>query len=312
MRFGIIGINFKSAELSLREQISRVFERLYGIQSVGRYRHSCILLSTCNRCELYFYDPDPAQLHATILKEIRLALQSDFDHALYSFFDQECLAHLSKVAAGFDSAFVFESEIQAQVKCAYRRASQKPLPYELHYLFQKSLHNSKLLRTSLSNGENVPALPSVVARKVLGHMPERVLFVGNSQIGCSCISALKRRGFTKVDVISRHGQESNWNQLHTWPAYDVVVATSKTQEALLVKGHYYDRAAVQTIYDLGMPRCAASDLPLPVIDIDMLASEMRDMRQHQQRSLITGEKKIREIVARQFKMAQARKLRCAS
>lgn len=312
MRFGIIGINFKSAELNLREQISRVFDRLYGAQSIGYYRYSCILLSTCNRCELYFHDPDPAQLHATILEEIRLAIHDDFDHALYSFFDQECLAHLSKVAAGFDSAFVFESEIQRQVKCAYSRATQKQLPFELHYLFQKSLHNSKVLRTSLSNGENVPALPSVVAKKVLGHRPKSVLVVGNSEIGRGCVRALKRRGFTDIDVITRHGQGLGWNQLPTWPEYDVVIATSKTQEALLTSEHYYKGAPVQMIYDLGMPRCAANDLLLPVVDIDKLAFEMQHMRLLQQSNLMIGEKKIREIVARQFKMAQARKLRCAS
>ena len=121
MRFGVMGLNFKSAKIKERESLACAFELLFGKRS----RHSTVLLSTCNRCEVYFYDPDPAELHTQFLKEMRMTLTNEFDHHLYSYFDQECLAHLSKVTAGFDSAFLGETEIQHQVKCAYIKASDQ-------------------------------------------------------------------------------------------------------------------------------------------------------------------------------------------
>ncbi len=303
MRFGVIGINFKSAQLQLREQISQVMSRLYGLESLGARRHTCVLLSTCNRCELYFHDPDPTELHGQLLKEMGLALDIDFKHALYSFFDQECLMHLSKVAAGFDSAFVFESEIQGQVKRAYLNSTKHPLPSALHYLFQKGLHNGKTLRTEVSNGEHVPALPSVVARQVLSVQPQRVLIVGDSDIGRSCTRALRRRGYQAIDVVTRYGNGLPWHHLTAWPTYDVVIATSKTQKPLLLQEHIQGSLNTKALFDLCMPRCV--DPRLPVIDIDDLAREMEQMREMQQESVLCGEKKIREIVTRQFKLKKA-------
>lgn len=307
MRFGVMGLNFKSAKIEERETIARAFDHLFGKRS----RHNTVLLSTCNRSEIYFYDPDPAKLHTQFLKEMRMTLACEFDHNLYSYFDQECLAHLSKVTAGFDSAFLGESEIQHQVKCAYSQAAnQKKLPSDLHYLFQKSLHNGKVLRSKLCLDQKMPTLSKVIANQV---GKKRILVVGNSKIGRQCILALKRSGANDITVATRYPEDIKekllpWNQLFLWPTFDIVIATSKTDTPILLKADYFENAPIQKIYDLGLPR-NTEDLPITVCDIDQLGQIVQKMRLNQTKYVKIGEEKIREIVSRQFGLAKQREKR---
>jgi len=151
MRIGLVGINHKLASLSLRESLAKAFRKCFGNS------HPFILLLTCNRIELYFSSPDLAATHTAILSALKKETSCECDQKLYSFFGMECFLHLAKVTAGFDSAIMAETEIQGQVKQAYEEAlKSKKLPSELHFLFQKSLHISKLCRSKYDLGRGMP------------------------------------------------------------------------------------------------------------------------------------------------------------
>ena len=98
MRIGMLGVNHKSASLELREVLALAFEKLFAELA------NMVLLSTCNRTEIYFSAKNPDLAHAEYIQDLRFALDVEFEHALYSFFGKECFIHLSKVTAGLDSA----------------------------------------------------------------------------------------------------------------------------------------------------------------------------------------------------------------
>ena len=300
MRFGVLGINHKSASIHLREVLTRALSRLFDRNAIGAYRHRTVLLSTCNRCELYFHHPDLSNQHSLFLQELRREIDGEFEHALYSFFGEECLVHLSKVTAGIDSAFLGESDIQRQVKEAYA-STQSWLPHDLHYLFRRSLQNGKKLRTQLKLEQGVPSLPSVVASLCLRYDPPSILIIGNSDIGRKCIKALKRRGMEDVCIATRYPEGIHLPvvDLSTWTQFDVVIATAKTDQPIL----FPSPCKTKVIFDLGMPRCSDASMEIEVMDIDQLGQLVAQMRQEKLRDVQVGEKMISQIAERQFMLA---------
>ena len=100
-----------------------------------------------------------AATHTYLLSILRVEVEEEFDHKLYSYFGVDCFSHLTRVTLGLDSAIIGETEIQGQVKLAYENTSDyHPLPEALHFLFQKSLGISKKLRSELQLGRGMPNL----------------------------------------------------------------------------------------------------------------------------------------------------------
>src|SRR3984957_2397898 len=149
MRVGVIGINAKSSELSLREHLAKATVKLFGAEALDALQFGFLFLSTCHRTEIYFSSLDLAATHSVILQLLRQEIDLPFEHNLYSYFGDECFTHLAKVVAGLDSVILGEGEIQRQVKRAYETAQvYRKLPAPLHFLFQKSFKIAKELRSS--------------------------------------------------------------------------------------------------------------------------------------------------------------------
>src|SRR5690606_30288580 len=109
------------------------------------FPYPIVILSTCNRAEIYFSGEDLAAVHSHLLSFLRAGVDVPFERTFYSFFGIDCFFHLCKVASGLDSAIFAESEIQGQVRVAY--ANAKKLSSCLHFVFQKALKISKEIRS---------------------------------------------------------------------------------------------------------------------------------------------------------------------
>ena len=169
LRVGVIGINFKTADLSLREAIARGAETLSGEKALF-FSHPTILLSTCNRTEIYFSADDLAEAHSDLLALLRTVIPEPFEPRLYSYFGIDCFAHLCRVAAGLDSAILAETEIQRQVKAAYLRSSNLvSLPGSIHYMFQKALKVGKAVRRELELERGAPTLFGTIWQMYCAH-----------------------------------------------------------------------------------------------------------------------------------------------
>src|SRR3984885_11438474 len=187
MRIGVLGINFKSGEIHIREFVSQACQKkISRLTDVAR-KYACVVLTTCNRVEIFFSAPDLAEAHSELLHLLKEEIPIAFEHKLYSYFGCDCFMHLAQVTSGLDSAIVAESEIQRQVKLAYEQTLlYYPLPSSMHYLFQKSLKLGKEIRSSLSFSQ-----PQVTIAKILFEISEQILkdltdtpllFIGNSEI----------------------------------------------------------------------------------------------------------------------------------
>jgi glutamyl-tRNA reductase len=257
---GVIGVNFKTAELLLREAIAKSALSLSGERGLF-FPHPTVLLSTCNRTEIYFHALDLAQAQSDLLSLLRRQVEGPFEHCLYSYFGLDCFAHLCRVTAGLDSAILAETEIQGQVKTAYAQASAcLALPSALHYLFQKALKVAKSVRSHLALERGAPSLFGTLwhlAEQDLGPLQEKqILLVGYSEIHRGLASFLMHKGIEKLTFCTRYPETvQSWrtcgrDELSNWNRYDLISCASRS-DGFLVRGLSQGR---HVIFDLSVPR----------------------------------------------------------
>ncbi len=275
MRIGVIGINHKLAELKLREYFARICQQRFGTVKSAHLNHALVLLSTCNRTEVYFTSKDLAHTHSYIINILRDNLQDieeTFDQKLYSYFGHDCFKHLARVTAGLDSAIVAETEIQGQVRAAYENSAKHfDLPCEIHFLFQKALKIGKQIRTELPLGRGVPDLEHAILAagyNVFGE-PEKakILFVGASDINRKILSFLKNRNFKDITICNRTPETASvvarkyqlsileWSKLFSWHQYDMIIFGTKSPDPVILKKDITSQSlSHKLIIDLSVPR----------------------------------------------------------
>jgi glutamyl-tRNA reductase len=269
MRIGIMGINYKSADLDTRERVSKACQKKLSRECPLTETYHCVILCTCNRLEIYFSADDLAKAHSELLNALREEICLPFEHKLYSYFGFDCFLHLAYVTAGLDSVIIAESEIQRQVKIAYEQAVlHYPLPSCMHYLFQKCLKLGKDIRTN-------PILTQsrVTIAKILFQISQHLLkdifnipflFIGNSEINRKVMAYFKGKGIERMTLCTRSLHSAKdmaekgqvallpWDQLSQWQDFPVVICGSNSPHYLV--HHPKTQMHTQVIFDLGVPR----------------------------------------------------------
>lgn len=326
MRIGVLGINHKLADLKLREQLAIACQRRFHAFSPLKLDHPFILLSTCNRTELYFCGEDLATTHTLFLQELKEEVPGDFEQKLYSFFGQDCFFHLAKVAAGLDSAIFGETEIQGQVKHAYEGATKHTkLPYPLHFLFQKSLKIAKNLRTAYLFDRTTQALEQAVYQTGMSRFPEHtspsILIVGASSINQNVLSHLKRKGCKNITLCNRTSAKAeqlsrqfqvplhSWDKLDQWHSFDWIILGTKAPDYLIRKECLNAPFRNEKLLiDLGLPRNAdpqiAQDSRIHLFNIDQINTIVRSGQKQLNDEKIHAESTILEAVAKHTSLFQ--------
>ena len=175
----LVGLSHHTAPLEVRERIgisrSMLPAALDRLASEGC--DDAVLLSTCNRTEVYVIAADPAAMGERIvacLSDYRGVGREDIDAALYVRTDADAARHLFRVAAGLDSLVVGEPEILGQVKDAYKSASEaRGTGAVINRLFHGAFAIGKRVRTETGLAEGAVSLSYAsltLARKIFGDM----------------------------------------------------------------------------------------------------------------------------------------------
>lgn len=214
----LVGLSHRTAPVSVREQFSFDDEaagRLLGTLRDKVGVSEAVLLSTCNRTEVYVVTDDEARDRATVrtavLKEVAAAKgrpQHDIEPYLYDRVGLDAVRHLFRVAASLDSLVVGEPQILGQVKNAFHVAKEAgTLGPVLTRVFEKSFKAGKDVRASTEVGTGEVSVGSVavdLARKVFGDLGRcSVLLVGAGKMGEAVARALASGGARTVVVANR-------------------------------------------------------------------------------------------------------------
>jgi glutamyl-tRNA reductase len=201
MKLSLVGISHHHAPVEVRE---RVALKPADAAALARSLGDCVVLSTCNRTELYATGDGAEQRSLEALR----ALGGEEVVALsYRLADHAAALHLFRVAAGLDSLVPGEGEILGQVRAAYEAGAPDAL---LNRLFHDALHAGKKARTQTTIGESpasVPAAAAALAQQVFGELEGRaVLVVGAGKVGELAARSLASRG-ARIAAVAARTQE---------------------------------------------------------------------------------------------------------
>ena len=209
----VVGLNHQSAPVELRERFAvsdahqpRLLER---VRSSGAAEEA-VILSTCNRVELYAVTTLEAR---NAFDALKLALASGREAeapetALYCFAEPNSVQHLFKVACGLDSMVLGETEILGQLKAAYHLALEAGhTGSRLNRAFQRAFNVAKEIRSTTQIQRGSTSVGSVavdLAEKIFNSVSERrVMVLGAGDTSEKTARALLSRGAKGILVSNR-------------------------------------------------------------------------------------------------------------
>jgi glutamyl-tRNA reductase len=286
-RVGVLGLNFKTASLELREKISRIASKMEEEEKLMQ-TYAIIPLSTCNRTEIYFSYPDLDQAKQKLLEFFESHTEEMLEESIYTYFGIDAFTHLCTVTAGLDSAILAETEIQRQVKIAYTRTAQKiKLPSISHFFFQKALHIAKLARNKIAIEKGAPTLYGTIwkmAEEKLGDLTKiPILLIGYSEINRGFISFLFRKKITNFTLITQnpfqpqlsHGKIYGRDFLPNWRSFPLILCATKADRYLITG----DGTSSQLIFDLSVPRIVKPTIQhVELWNMERLHQKMKTLR----------------------------------
>ncbi len=284
MEIVLVGLNFRTAPVEVREKVS--FSQEQAQRAAEELRANGILeetliLSTCNRSEVYGVNANANRESAAALSSYLSnfhKLQPDqLNPSLYHHYDHDVVRHLFRVAAGLESMLLGEAEILGQVREAYLRAHEgRATGPVLNRLFQAALEIGKRVRAETELGTRPMGVASAgmkLAERIFGKLNDRsALVLGAGTISEQVVSQLRDRNVARLYLSNRSREKAeefarqyngtviewgDWDAALKQP--DVIVSAVGVQEPLLTRPMMERAMAARGnralfLMDLGLPR----------------------------------------------------------
>jgi glutamyl-tRNA reductase len=204
MHFIIAGLNYKTASVEIREKIHFPTETIHKAYELLNHYPSIkgsVILSTCNRVELYAsvekVEDGFRDLEDFISKFHQIDIE-DTHKSIYQKNCQEAVIHLFKVASSLDSMVLGEYQIQGQVRDAYFAAQEnKSTNGLLNKVFQTAIQIGKKVRSETKIGDgsvSVATLAVDVIKQILEDQTDvNILLLGAGKISNLTANYLKQQ-----------------------------------------------------------------------------------------------------------------------
>jgi glutamyl-tRNA reductase len=213
MNFLVVGLSHKTAPLEIREKVSFSSSRLLKALECLKLCpdiEECLILSTCNRVEIYATTSSYQQASQSIRNFLGKYYQSQepIDKYLYVYQNQAAIKHIFRVVSSLDSMIVGENQILHQVKQAYFKARDcGAAGKDLSLVFQKALNIGREIRALTEISRGVVSISSVaveLATKKLKDLHRKnILIIGAGKIGELTAKSLTDKGIKSIFVANR-------------------------------------------------------------------------------------------------------------
>ncbi len=273
MTIVLVGLNHRTAPVELREQfyladgpLQVALEALH-----GKELSEVVILSTCNRLEVAGSTEQAESAFAVI--ETFLAHSHDISREelrshLYFIEGRAAVEHLMRVASGLESLVLGETQIMRQVANAVAFAESTDGPI-LARLFSAALHTGKRARTETAISQHTLSVSHTAALLVKQQIDKRqqdvsqvrALVIGAGEMAELAARALQRHGVSSLSVINRTQAKAQ------------ALAERLDIQALA----WQDRQEALRRADVVI---TATSAPQPIINVDDIAPELLERRQH--------------------------------
>lgn len=305
----VCGINHKTAPIALREKVYFSLEKvpfyLQDLLNSGLVREA-VLLSTCNRSELYCETDNISAIKAWFCQQFVHDLQEE---ALYLYQDRSAVEHIMNVACGLDSMVLGEPEILGQVKAAFSEScSAGAVGSSFHRLFQQVFAIAKEIRSTTSVGACPVSIASttitLVKKCVTPFAAANIILLGAGDMVELILRYLQVYPVKKTWIVNRNvekaqaladkygGEACSLSEIaNVLPHANVMITATGSLEpiitAAMLEAALQDSKEPLFIFDIAVPRDvepkAASLAMIKLHSIDDLKTIIQDnqmTRQH--------------------------------
>jgi glutamyl-tRNA reductase len=204
----VVGLSHHTAPLELRERLAVPLDQLRAglVEIVAESgADEAVVLSTCNRVEVYLAARDPARASLAARGWLAGRARQPLDRHLYERSGADAVRHAFRVASSLDSMVVGEPQILGQVKEAFAAAeSAGTAGALLSRCFQKAFAVAKRVRTETGIAAGSVSVSSVaceLATQVFGELRgRRVALVGAGEMAEAAARHLGAEGAELVVV----------------------------------------------------------------------------------------------------------------
>ncbi|PIE00157.1 MAG: glutamyl-tRNA reductase [Thiothrix nivea] len=267
MSIFVVGLNHKTAPVSVREQIAFSPDNIAdALRSASSLVHENMILSTCNRTELYAVATDE-QVTTKIVHWL-----ADFHHLpvqqlapyIFSYQQEAAVRHAMRVACGLDSLVLGEPQILGQLKSALQDASHAHTTgNQLNRLMQHAFTTAKKVRTQTSIGSNPVSVAFAavsLAKQIFSHLHEQTaLLVGAGET---------------IELVGRH--------LASHRIGRIIVANRNAEKAEQLAQQYKGTGIALTMIGEYLPQAdiviSSTAAPLPIIGKGMVERALKARR----------------------------------
>jgi len=277
-----LGLSHQTADVATRERFAFAEHELAACSAELRRSPGlgeALILSTCNRVELYAAAPDLAAGFASI--EAFLAARAALEPADRTFFYRQggsgAIRHLFRVVSGLESMVLGETEILGQVKKAYSIAMESgATARHLNKLFQRAFNVAKEVRTKTNITRGPVSVGSVavdLAEKIFGRLAScRAMILGAGETAELTARALMARGAHGIFVANRsydraltlaeetHGEAIGFDQWQdSFDDIDILISSTAAPHPIVTPpklAHAMRRRGNRPLFviDLAVPR----------------------------------------------------------
>ncbi|KUO96706.1 glutamyl-tRNA reductase [Ferroacidibacillus organovorans] len=298
-----LSLNYRTAPVEVRErfavpddQVGVLVSELHEMQGI----HEVVLLSTCNRTELYAHVEQPEPAIAKLIGYLSRLGEMEYEalsKLINRYQDRGVLDHLLRVVSGLDSMVIGETQILGQVRHAYLIAQDHLTTGQLmNHAMRLAISFGKRVQTETMIGQaavSVSYAAVSLAKKVFSTMSGKtVLVIGAGKMSELTLTHLRANGVAKIIVVNRTLENAQalasafagiarpWEQLaESLAEADIVISGTGAKgyvltEALLTTAIRNRKRRPLFIIDIAVPRdvdpCVAQMDGLYLYDIDDL------------------------------------------
>jgi len=306
---GLIGLNHKSAPIEIREKFVFCEEdvRRFVPQLKAMGVHGAVVVSTCNRTEIYFemeeksLSSDLDMIGDTLINYRKVG--SDVKIHFYQMKNDDAVRHLFRVVSGLDSMALGEYQIVSQIKDAFNISKQNEFCSSVLFkLFNDALKTGKQVRTDTALNKGAVSVSyagvELAGKKLQNLSSHAVLLVGAGQTSELTLLNLIKKECNQFTVVNRTQEKAcelaekyqckvgDFEQLgELLLKNDIVISSTASKKALfteeMVRKAMEERNNQPLLFiDLSVPRNVAREVGdieyVHVYDIDALNEVIGD------------------------------------
>ena len=210
----VVGVNYRSAPVEIREKLSFIENELpQAMQALNKQKSVLenVIVSTCNRTEIYAVVD---QLHTgkyyvkQFLADYFDIPQESFSQYLFVHEKDEAIEHLFRVTAGIDSMVLGETQILGQVRGSFLAGQEIGTTGTVfNQLFKQAVTLAKRAHSETAIGENAVSVSYAaveLGKKIFGTLKNKhVVILGAGKMGELAIKNLQGSGADRITVINR-------------------------------------------------------------------------------------------------------------